>query len=205
VIDTITVEREYGSGAAAIGERLAADLGWKLWDSEITCEIARRLNCEKNAVAQREEREDPLYYRLIKVFMRGSYEASVGSTKLELLDAETLARLFEDVVTDAADAGNCVITGRAAPWFLRNRPNVFRVFIYSTYDDKLRRTIAQGKSQKEAEHLLQTVDGERAAFVRKYHNKDWPDRSIYHLMINSSGGDDSVIQMVRAGMALLEK
>ena len=37
----ITIEREYGSGAAAIAASLAEQLGWKLWDHLLTEEIAR--------------------------------------------------------------------------------------------------------------------------------------------------------------------
>jgi hypothetical protein len=37
----ITIEREYGCGAAEIARKLASKLGWKLWDRDLTAEIAR--------------------------------------------------------------------------------------------------------------------------------------------------------------------
>ncbi len=37
----ITVEREFGSGAAEIAREIASRLGWKLWDQALTEEIAR--------------------------------------------------------------------------------------------------------------------------------------------------------------------
>jgi cytidylate kinase len=205
MIRAITIEREYGCGAAAIGKALAEQLGWKLWDEEITAAIARHLKCDKRSVEEREERVDSVFYRLIKVFMRGSYEASMNGQELELLDAENLAHMFEKVVVDAANEGRCVIIGRAAPWFLRDRDDAFRVFIYAPYGEKIRRTVAQGKSLREAEHLLETVDGERAVFIRKYYNKDWPDRGIYHLMVNSAIGDEKVVRLILAEIAMLEE
>ena len=42
----ITVEREYGSGGAMIARRLASTLGWKIWDEELTAEIARVANVD---------------------------------------------------------------------------------------------------------------------------------------------------------------
>src|SRR2546423_10396064 len=39
MIRTITIEREYGCGAAQIAEKLASRLGWKLWDQQLTQEI----------------------------------------------------------------------------------------------------------------------------------------------------------------------
>jgi hypothetical protein len=36
MIRIITIEREYGSGGAEIAELLAHQLGWKLWDKDLT-------------------------------------------------------------------------------------------------------------------------------------------------------------------------
>jgi cytidylate kinase len=205
VIKNITIEREYGSGAAAIAKALAERLGWTLWDHEITCEIARRLKCDVSSVEQREERLDPTYYRLMKIFMRGSYEESYTGGGLELLDAEHLSRLFERVVTNLASKGNCVIVGRASPWFLRDRDDTFRVFIYAPREEKIRRLLLQGKSQSEAEELIDTVDRERAAFVTKYYGKSWPQRDLYHLMLNSVVGDEMVMDTILHGIKMLEE
>ncbi len=204
MIKIITIEREYGSGAAAIGKALAEHLGWTLWDHAITCEIARRLKCDVASVEKREERPDPTFYRLVKAFMRGSYEESLqGGGGLELLDAEHLASLFENIVTDIAGKGSCVVIGRGSPWFLRAREDTLRVFIYAPASEKIRRIKSQGKSQAEAEDLIDSVDRERAAFVKKYYGANWPDRYLYHLMINSEIGDEGVLKMILSEMDLL--
>jgi cytidylate kinase len=197
MVRIITVEREYGSGAGSIARALAARLGWTLWDRDVTCEIARRLKCDVASVERREEKLDPAYYRLIKTFMRGSYEESFsGGAKLELLDAESLSQLFESVIKDAAAKGDCVIVGRAAPWFLRDRKDAMHVFIYAPFEEKVRRLRALGKSRGEAEELIERVDNERIAFIKKYYGKAWPQRDLYHLMINSKGGDAAVIDLM---------
>jgi hypothetical protein len=71
MIKIVTIEREYGSGGGEIAQRLAAQLGWKLWDQLLTEEIAKLAECPKAVVEVREERTDPLYYRLFKSFLRG--------------------------------------------------------------------------------------------------------------------------------------
>ena len=205
MIRVITIEREYGCGAANIAGSIAGRLGWKLWDQEITAEIARRLKCKHEMVAEREERCDSMFYRLIKAFMRGSFEARIDTAGLEVLDAEHLAILFEKVVTEVAERGNCVIVGRGAPWFLRHRDDAFHAFLYAPYEEKMRRTMAQGESQRDAASLLESVDRERAAFVRKYYGKEWPDRSLYNLMINTSIGDEAVIATVLNAVDLLDR
>ena len=198
MVRILTVEREYGSGAPAISKALAARLNWKLWDEEFTARLASRLKCEQKIVKQHEERVESMFYRLIKAFMRGSFERRTDTEGMELLDAENLVVLFENLINEIATEGNAVIIGRGAPWFLRNRDDVFSVFLYAPYEEKLRRTVASGISRKEAEDLIETVDQERAAFIRKYYGLEWPHRPLYNLMINTTVGDDAVAEIVLA-------
>ena len=196
MIKIVTVEREYGSGGGEIAQSLAAQLGWKLWDQLLTEEIARLANCPKAVVEVREERADPLYYRLFKSFLRGSYEGSLNAYKLNLVDSETILKITERVVQHAAKTGNSVIVGRGSQHFLRNRTDTLRVFLYAPREDKVRRLLARGKSEKEAQQLVDTVDRERVDFIQKYFRVEWPDRAIYHTMINTAIGDEAVVHMI---------
>ena len=45
----VTLEREYGSGGAMIAKNLAKSLGWKLWDEELTAEIARLAKVDRKS------------------------------------------------------------------------------------------------------------------------------------------------------------
>jgi cytidylate kinase len=109
------------------------------------------------------------------------------------------------VVEHAAESGKCVIVGRGAQQFLKNRPDTVRVFLYAPREEKVRRLLARGKAEKEAEELVDTVDRERADFIQKYFNVEWPDRAIYHVMINTSIGDEAALQMILTLMEMYEK
>lgn len=196
MIKIVTIEREYGSGGGEIAQVLATRLGWKLWDQLLTEEIARLANCPKAAVEVREERTDPLYYRLFKSFLRGSYEGSLNAHKLNLVDSESILKLTELVVQHAAKRGDSVIVGRGSQHFLRDRPDTLRVFLYAPKEIKVRRVMARGKSQAEAEQLVDSVDRERADFIQKYFGVEWPNRAIYHTMINTVVGDEAVVRMI---------
>jgi cytidylate kinase len=196
MIKIVTVEREYGCGGGEIAKRLAELLGWKLWDHLLTEEIARLANCSKAAVEQREERTDPLYYRLFKSFLRGSYEGSINAHKLNLVDSENILKMTERVVQHAASKGDSVIVGRGSQLFLKDRPDTFRVFLYAPRDNKIRRLLTRGKSEKESQELVDTVDRERAGFIEKYFHVEWPDRAVYHVMINTAAGDETVAQTI---------
>jgi cytidylate kinase len=196
MIKIITIEREYGSGGGEIAQLLSKQLGWKLWDQLLTEEIARLAECPKAVVQLREERTDPLYYRLFKSFLRGSYEGSLNAHKLKVVDSESILKLTERVVLHAAKTGNSVIVGRGSQHFLSDRQDTLRLFLYAPREDKRRRLLARGKSPEEAEELVDTVDRERADFIQKYFHVEWPDRTMYHTMINTVIGDENVVEMI---------
>jgi cytidylate kinase len=191
----IAIEREYGCGAAGIAQKLATRLGWTLWDQLLTREVARLVHGEQSAVEKREERRDPLYYRLFKSFALGSYEGSPG-VPVETLDADSIVRISKGVVEQVAAAGNCVIVGRGSQHFLRARRDTLRFFLYASREEKLQRLIAEGKTEADAEVLVDTVDHERAAFIKAYFHAEWPNRSVYHAMLNTAAGDETVIQAI---------
>jgi hypothetical protein len=196
MIRILTIEREYGSGGGEIAQLLATELGWKLWDQLLTEEIARLADCPKAVVEDREERTDPLYYRLFKSFLRGSYEGSLNAHKLKLVDSECILKFTRQVVQDAAKAGNSIIVGRGSQHFLRDHSDALRVFLYAPREDKVRRLLARGKTEKEAQQLVDAVDRERVDFIQKYFHVEWPDRTAYHAMINTAIGDAEVVRMI---------
>ena len=204
MIKIITVEREYGSGGGEVAQLLSERLGWKLWDHLLTEEIARLADCPKAVVEVREERNDPLYYRLFKSFLRGSYEGSINAYKLKLVDSETILKMTERVVRHAAGKGNCVIVGRGSQHFLEDNPETLRVFLYAAREDKVRRVMAGGKTKSEAQELVDTVDRDRIDFIQRYFDVEWPTRSLYHIMLNTSVGEEIVVQTILQFMKTIE-
>lgn len=205
MIRVITIDREYGSGGPDIARKLAERLGWKLWDQLLTGEIARLMDCEARVVEEREERKDPLRYRLFKAFMRGSLEGSQNAPRLKMVDAECIREYTQRVVTDAAKTGNSVIVGRGSAYYLHARPDVFHVFIYAPFEEKVRRLRETGKTEAEAMELAETVDRDRAAYIKQHFELEWPARYLFHLMINSTLGEDCVVQTILDSLKLFEK
>jgi cytidylate kinase len=204
VFRVITVEREFGSGAAEIAREIASRLGWRLWDRALTEEIAKEAHVDRSAVMYCDERMDSAFHRLAKTFWRGSYERSMPLKGTEPFDADRFVAIGQEVMTRAAAAGNCVIVGRGAPYFLRAQPDVFHVFLYAPRAEKLRRLRLIGHSEKEAGELVDTVDRDRIEFVKHYFGADWPTRCLYHMMINTAVGDENVISMILGSKQQLE-
>ncbi len=199
MIRVITIDREYGSGGGVIAKKVAERLGWKLWDQSLTNEIARLLDCDCGTVEKREEKLDPVFYRLFRAFMRGSYEGSLNAPRLKIVDADCIREVAEKVVKAAADEGNCVIVGRGSAYYLQPRTDAFHVFIYAPFESKVRRLQEDGNSEHEAVHLAETVDRDRADFIKQYFDVEWPDRHRFHLMINSNLGDEWAVDAILKG------
>jgi len=197
MIQAVSIEREFGCGGSAIAARLAELLGWKLWDHELTQEIARLTNSTPQAVEKREWKNDPAVYRVFKSFLRGAFEGGLPPTdRLELLDARRIAAVSEQVVNHALSAGPCVIVGRGSQYFLRDRKDVFRVFLYAARNFKIHRLITTGIPEGQAITDVDTIDRDRAAFVKRYFNLDWPECHLYDAMFDTERGDSFVAEML---------
>jgi cytidylate kinase len=201
----VTIEREYGCGGHAIADRLAKRLGWKLWDHALTEEIAKIAKVEHTAARRCDERLDPLIYRLAKTFWRGSGERSMALTDSGVFDTDCMMDLMQQVMENAAREGNCIIVGRGAAYFLRERHDAFHAFLFADREEKISRLMRAGMKENEAIDDVETVDKERAAFVKRYFGKEWPNLYRYHVMINTAMGDDNVVELILSSMTLLEK
>ena len=188
-----------------IAEKLASRLGWKLWDHLLTEEIARRMECDCHAVEEHEEQRDPAYYRLLKAFMRGSFEGSSNVPRLKMVDTECVREVAQRLLPDVADGGNAVIVGRGSAYYLSSRSDAFHVFIYAPFQERVHRLQSTGKSEKEAIELSETVDRDRAAFIKRYFKVDWPGRHRFHLMVNSAMGEEVAVEIILDAMAKYEK
>lgn len=197
MIRAVTIEREFGCGGSEIAARVAELLGWKLWDRGLTQEIARLTNSTPEVVEQREWKNDPAVYRVFKSFLRGAFEGGLPPThRLELLDARRIAAVSELAVNQALSGGPCIIVGRGSQYFLRNRKDVFRAFLYASRTSKIHRLITAGITQEKAIMDVDTIDSDRAAFVKRYLKLDWPEHRLYNAMFNTEMGDSCVAEMI---------
>jgi cytidylate kinase len=146
---------------------------------------------------------DSRLHRLAKTFWRGSYERS-AALGTQIFDTDRMMSMMQEIMNHVAREGNAVIVGRGGPYFLREHAEAYHVFLYAPRSEKIRRTMAEGHSQHEAEEMVDSIDRERAAYIKHYFNADWPTRSLYHLMVNTAVGNAPVIQTILDTMHLVE-
>lgn len=201
MIQVITVEREYGSQGAAYAHRLAERLGWKLIDGCLIDDVARKAGVAPNLVKRCDERIDPWYYRFGKAIWFGSLERLPGDP--EAFDSERMVQFLRGYLEEQAARGNVVVVGRGAACMLAKSPGAFHVFVYAALARKIRfvqETFPE--HAKEAEREILATDRRRAEYIRRYHQREWDDRRLYQLMLNSCMGTDAMVEATLAAAAL---
>ena len=53
--------------------------------------------------------------------------------------------------------------------------------------------------------LAEVVDRERADFINKYFDVDWPGRHRFHLMVNSGMGNEVAVEIILEALARYTK
>lgn len=195
----ITVSREYGSGGAEIARRIAGRLDWRLVDDRLVEEIARRAKVPSEVARRYDECVNPWFERLLAAVWRGGFEGSASRVEDGAFDADRMARLWIDVIREAADLGHAVVVGRGGQCILRGRADTFHVSVHAPLEFKignLRRELGAREDHPEA--LAEETDRRRAAYVRRYFGEDWKDFRLYHLVIDSSIGLDRAANAILA-------
>jgi cytidylate kinase len=195
--EILLLDREFGAGGSTIGGRLAQRLNWRLFDDELTREIAELARIPVDVCRRREERIDPWLQRLVNVIWRGTFDRNLPSPDLAILDTDRLVRLIQQAVLSAAQSKPCVIVGRGAPYFLRERVDTLSVFLYASRELRFRRVLRRvGGDQQQAVELVDKVDEDRKKFVKHHFGYEWPNRHLFHAMVNTGIGDDATVESI---------
>lgn len=196
----VTVGREFGCGSGEIARRLSERLGWKLFDRELIDEIARVAHVDPKTARRCDEHVDSWLHRIGKGLWAGGGDRGPAVVVADVVDADRMVELTRPLLADLAKTGQCVLVGRGANYMLRERTDIFHVFLYAPWAWRVQRLQRDGTSRAQAEATVNRVDQERSAYVRRYFGEEWPRRQLYDLMVNAMLGEEAVVEAVLAAM-----
>lgn len=184
----ITIGREFGSGGREIGEKLAKKLGIPCYDKEIVEQVAIESGLLKEEIEKKGE------------YLSASGKMSTIFTLYNLYSNMTKDDIIwhaqVKVINQLAEKGPCVIVGRCADYILRERNDVFNVFIYSDMDKRKER-IAKLYSDIAPEKLIKEKDKKRAAYYRHFTEMEWGEARHYDICLNSGAlGIDECVKVL---------
>jgi cytidylate kinase len=197
----LTVAREYGSGGGGIARGVAEKLGWNLVDKALVESIAPSAQVDPELARHYDERVDSWPHRVgRRGLWHGAFEGVATVVDAEFFDAETMAALARNLILDSCSRGNCVIVGRGAQCILQDREDVLHVFIYAPWSERVARVRRRLSAENNVGLLIRATDRQRADYIRLFYGCDWNNPHLYHMLINSELGEDTVAEMIIEAM-----
>lgn len=186
----ITIGREFGSGGKEIGHSLAKKLGIPCYDKEIVEQVAIESGLLKEEVEKKGE------------YLSASGKMSTIFTLYNLYSNMTKDDIIwhaqVKVIKELAEKGPCVIIGRCADFILRERDDVYNVFIYSDMDNRIER-IKKLYPDVNPEKIIKDKDKKRSAYYAHFTEMEWGEARHYDLCLNSSAlGIDKCVDIISA-------
>src|SRR5688500_8780582 len=199
----ITITRQYASGGSEIARLVAERLGWTLIDNEFVDQVARRAGLSTAEVARREERTPGLLERLAGTLAVASPEMFIttGEHPVPVEPSEdTLVKMTERVIAEAATEGRVVLVGRGAQAVLATRANALHG--YAVASKPFRKDIAVkrlGVKPAEVDRILEATDQQRDQYVKAHYGRDRQDLTQYDMVLNTERlGFDGAAELIVA-------
>lgn len=196
MISVVTIAREYGSGGAELGQIVAAKFGWELLDRQLIDRVARVAGVDPKVAINLDERANRWWEWIVTGLSYAAPYAYSTPGHAGVIDENFLQDITMRLIQRAADSGKCVIVGRGAQCFLEGRTDVLNVFVYAPIDERIRRLRVRRPDCADYEALMKQVDGQRASYVRQCYRKDWLDKSLYDLCINTALGLEVAAELI---------
>ena len=168
---------------------MAEAIGFHFVDREIVQEAALHLGLDPEVASSRDERVPDIVEEvgLALAASTPGFGPEFGMPPVAEVDGRALAEATSRVIHALADAGGYVILGRGAQCILAGRADVLHASLVGTPDDRARRISEwQHIDEHTARHRCRDLDGERAAYVKRYYGRDIRDPLLYDLVLNTS-------------------
>ncbi len=196
--DIITIGRQFGSGGHEVGRRLAAELGYTLYDKELLKMVAQESNiCEQVLEDYDEKPTGSLLYSIV-MDMYPTVSFPGNNLHQQILQAQY------DTIMKIGQKGGCVIVGRAADYYLRENPHLISVFIHANDEFRAKRIMEyEHISREKAMDMISKADKKRASFYNFQTDRKWGQASSYNLTVDAGDlGIDNSVTLIRRYLEL---
>jgi cytidylate kinase len=202
----ITITRQYGAGGSLVAQLVAGRLGWTVIDNEFVGEVAKRAGVAPEEVAAREERAPSLMERLARTLAISSPEMFVSLETATEPDEDTLIRITERVIAEAAAHGRVVLVGRGATAYLgtaRETEQAVHAYVVAPREVRIQTVVARlAVGAAEAAKTVDEIDAARDRYLERYYRRRRDDATNYHVVVNTAllgyeGAADVVVDVAK--------
>ncbi len=193
----ITISRQYGSGGDEVATRVCEILGYRYFDKTVMAQVASEVGLSDNEIVDFSEEKHTvrnfldrlLYGPRVVAQVRTWKQDTTGalSSTVEALTEPKAIAMVRCTIEHAYTEDNIVIVGRGGQAILQEKLGVLHVRIEAPWNMRVQRIVDQGDAPglAAAEDLAQQKDKTAADYLKRFHNIDWSDSTLYHLVINA--------------------
>ncbi|NCA68393.1 MAG: cytidylate kinase-like family protein [Clostridia bacterium] len=176
----ITIGRQFGSGGRSIGKYIAEKLNIPYYDSELITLAAEKFGLDSDVCKQNDEKSSKALVGLFSSIPSGYYYPMYND-----MIKDTLFQAQAEIIREVA-VKPCVIVGRCSDYILKDKPNVFKVFLYADVESRKKRLIERYGTTEKLEKLLAKADKQRANYYNYYTDWVWGQKENYDICISTS-------------------
>ena len=187
----ITISRQFGSGGRTVGRQLAERLNIPFYDRELVKQVAEETGFDTKFIEENGE------FSSSKSIFSFAVSQGVPCMQNGLSVSDFIFCMQRQVILKLAEKP-CVIVGRGADYILRDRDDVFDVFIHASMENRADRIVRlYGESEKKPEQRLADKDKKRKIYYKHYTDREWGDAKNYDMCLNSGRiGIDKCVDLI---------
>ena len=182
----IAIGREYGCGGRLVAKKLADNLGFAYYDTDLISLAAEKTGMTESYVKEIEQKKVSNF--LYSLFLPGQ--------TLTLPDQVFIAQA--EVIRSAAEKGSCVFVGRCADYILKDFGNCVNLFLYAPLETRIRRVCEEYKEigRNQAEAYIARKDKERSSYYNYFSTNIWGNYKNYDLCIDCRIGIEATVELI---------
>ena len=179
----ITVSRQFGSGGRTIAREVARRLNIPCYDQELIEKVEKDSGFTKEYISENDENSST-------GILTSMFGKSFGRDLVWTSQCKVICRLAKE--------GPCVIVGRCADYVLREKAELFKVFIHADIKKRAERIVSvYGESDIAPQKLIKEKDKRRASYYSYYTDTDWGIASNYDISLDSGKfGIDKCVEII---------
>ena len=187
----ITISRQFGSGGRTVGRQLAERLNIPFYDRELVKQVAEETGFDTKFIEENGE------FSPSKSIFSFAVSQGVPCMQNGLSVSDFNFCMQRQVILKLAEKP-CVIVGRGADYILRDRDDVFDVFIHASMENRADRIVRlYGESEKKPEQRLADKDKKRKIYYKHYTDREWGDAKNYDMCLDSGRiGIDKCVDLI---------
>lgn len=181
----IAITRTCGSGGTTIGKMLSKDLGIHIYDRELLRLAADDSGINEELFASADEDvKNSLLYKVSKHVYNGEL---IPPESGDFTSDHNLFNYQAKVLHELSEGESYVVIGRCADYILRDKPNVFKIFIHASDEYCIKHEMdILGISEKDAIKEIKRLNKYRSDYYSYHTGKKWEDVKNYDLSLDTS-------------------